>query len=293
MASWSISCSVRPPGSGLVTSSSSRSRSVRSLAKASSRVEMPFSGASALAMARIRPGTRGSVGGTKTSSTPSRITCIRAGSTRKSRAMSRAEDSDGVRIRRACRATLPCIRRKPYQRRSDSRLRQVGASCEVDAAVEGDRVVHGGDQRQPQLLDVEHAVAEHLVVVDDVEVVDPRPQQPRDPGAERLGLGEPGRAHGEELLDVHQVAELPQPRHPERVGLAVEVQARHLRQPDARVELRVGLAGEHLDLVPEVDQLPAEVPDVDALPAAVRLGAVGQERDAQCRGLSANWNVLQ
>ena len=55
MPSWSMSCSVRPPGCGLVTSTSSTSRSVRSLAKASSRVAMPFIGASALAMARIRP----------------------------------------------------------------------------------------------------------------------------------------------------------------------------------------------------------------------------------------------
>ena len=57
---------------------------------------MPFIGASALAMARIRPGTRGLVGGTKTSSTPSRMVRIRAGSTPKSRATSRREDSDGT-----------------------------------------------------------------------------------------------------------------------------------------------------------------------------------------------------
>ena len=96
MPSWSMSCSVRPPGSGRVTSTSETSRSTRSLAKASSRVAMPFIGASALAMARMRPGTRGAVGGAKTSSTPSRMVCMRAGSTPKSRATSRVEDSDGV-----------------------------------------------------------------------------------------------------------------------------------------------------------------------------------------------------
>ena len=106
------------------------------------------------------PGTRGLVGGTKPSSTPSRITCIRAGSTPKSVAMSRAEVSDGVRILRALRATLPCIRRKPYQRRSVSLLAPGRRRREVDPAVEGDRVVQRGDQRQPHLLDVEHAVAE-------------------------------------------------------------------------------------------------------------------------------------
>ena len=71
------------------------------------------------------------------------------------------------------------------------------------------------------------------------------------------------------------------PRGAERVGLAVEVQAGHLGQPHARVEHRVGLPGEHLDVVAEGDQLAAEVAHVDALTAAVRLAAVGQQGDAQ------------
>ncbi len=58
------------------------------------------------------------VGGTNPSSTPSRTTCIRAGSTPKSFAMSRLEVSDGVITLRALRATLACMRRKPYQRLS-------------------------------------------------------------------------------------------------------------------------------------------------------------------------------
>ncbi len=88
---------------------------------------MPFIGASALAIATIRPGTRGAVGGRNTSSTPSGITSIRSGSTWKSRAMSRREDSETVRIRPSCRATLPCMDRKPYQRQRLSFLRSVGA----------------------------------------------------------------------------------------------------------------------------------------------------------------------
>ena len=81
---------------------------------------MPFIGASALAIATIRPGTRGVVGGRNTSSTPSGITSMRASSTPKSLTMSRRLDSETVRISPAWRATLPCIRRKPYQRRSVS-----------------------------------------------------------------------------------------------------------------------------------------------------------------------------
>ena len=53
------------------------------------------------------------------------------------------------------------------------------------------------------------------------------------------------------------------------------------RQQRPGVELRVGLAGEHLDVVPERGELPAQVADVDALAAGVRLAAVGQQRDAQ------------
>ena len=158
----------------------------------------------------------------------------------------------------------------PAQRELLAERRGVG---EVDPPVEGDRVVQRRDQRQAHLLDVEHAVAEHLVVVDDVEVVDAGPQQPGHAGAERLRLREAGGAHRQELLDVHQVAELARLRDPERVRLAVEVQARHLGQLHARVEHGVGLAGEDLDLVPEVGQLPAQVADVDALTAAMGLAS--------------------
>ncbi len=125
-----MSFSVRPPGTGLVTSTSSASsRSVRSFANASSSVAMPLTATSALAIAMIRPGTRGVVGGWNRRSTPSGMTCIRAGSTPKSVAVSRFDASDGVRIRRAARATLPCMRRKPYQRRSVSLRHGVGASA--------------------------------------------------------------------------------------------------------------------------------------------------------------------
>src|SRR5665647_3584220 len=97
MARSSTRVSVTPPGIGLVTRTSSRSRSVASLAKASNKVEMPFIGVSALAMAT----TRG---------------------------------------------------RKP------------------GAAVDGERVVDPGHQRQPACPRTPQAVAQGLVVVDDVEV---------------------------------------------------------------------------------------------------------------------------
>ena len=118
-----MSCSVRPPGAGRVTRTSETSRSVRSLASASSSVATPFIGVSAEAIASSRPGTRGSVGGRNASSTPRVMTWSRSGSTPKSRAMSRLLLSETVRICGSRRATLPCMRRKEYQRRRLAFLR--------------------------------------------------------------------------------------------------------------------------------------------------------------------------
>ena len=98
--------------------------SVTSLPTARSSVAIPLSGESALATATIRPGTRAPSRGRNTRvSTPSGMMCTCSGRTRKSRQMSRLDDSDtvisgpGLAIRRATRA---CIRTNPYQRRLDS-----------------------------------------------------------------------------------------------------------------------------------------------------------------------------
>src|ERR1039457_5033444 len=49
----------------------------------------------------------------------------------------------------------------------------------------------------------------------------------------------------------------------------------------SRLELGVGLAGEDFDVVPECGQFTGELTQVDALAAAVRLAAVGEQRDAE------------
>jgi hypothetical protein len=139
----------------------------------------------------------------------------------------------------------------------------------------------GGDQREALLGDVEHAVPERLVVVDDVEVAPTTLHQARDALRERLGLGKACRPHRQDFLDIDEVAELLRLRRTERVGLAVEVQGRHLGQGDTLVQLRVRLAREDLDGVAERHQLTAEMADVDALTATVWLAAVGHECDAQ------------
>ena len=81
-------------------------------------------------------------------------------------------------------------------------------------------------------------------------------------------------------------------------GSAVQVQAGHRAQDGPGLELGVGLAGEHLDVVAERGQLTGQVAQVDALAAAVRLAAVGDQRDterATCREHAAShlsWHPL-
>ena len=70
-------------------------------------------------------------------------------------------------------------------------------------------------------------------------------------------------------------------RSPEWVAVPVEVQAGDPGQRRAGVQLGIGLAGEHLDVVPEGVQLPAQVADVDALSAGVGLAAIGEQRDPE------------
>ena len=64
-----------------------------------------------------------------------------------------------------------------------------------------------------------------------------------------------------------------------------------LVQPRAGVKLGIRLAGEHLDLVPERIELPAEMADVDTLAAAVRLAAIGEQRDPE-RATRGNHGLL-
>ncbi|PQM44451.1 hypothetical protein C1Y40_05388 [Mycobacterium talmoniae] len=117
MPSSAMSFSVGPLGSNLATSCSSTSRSTRSFATAASRWAMPLSGTSALAMAKMRPRTRGCGDGlNKSVSTPSGTTRSCSGRTPKSAAISLAEVLDTVNRSGMSRATRFCISEKPYQR---------------------------------------------------------------------------------------------------------------------------------------------------------------------------------
>ena len=79
---------------------------------------------------------------------------------------------------------------------------------------------------------------------------------------------------------IDAIPDLPGVRYPEGVGFAVHVEAGYLGQHHPRVEFFwVGLTGKHLDVMPEFDQAPAQIPNVNPLATAMRLAAIGQQRN--------------
>ena len=98
-------------------------------------------------------------------------------------------------------ATRPCIFTNEYQRPTEQPLAPVGRLLHLQVPVAGDRVVEGDDRRD-QLLELEDAVAEALVVVDEVELADSRLELAQGAGGERQRLGE--RA-GRELGELEQI----------------------------------------------------------------------------------------
>ncbi len=151
---------------------------------------------------------------------------------------------------------------------------------EREEAVHRDGVVQRREEGPPVLDHAEHAVAQALVVVDDVELVAPLGEQLARALREGQRLPEAGGAHDGELGPVLARRELAAVRDPKGVGVPVEVQARHRGEADPRIELGPGRAREDLDRVPEGDQLAGEVAGVDALATAARVPPIGQVRHA-------------
>ena len=131
-------------------------------------------------------------------------------------------------------------------------------------------------------FEAEQAPAERLVVVHEVEVVARGCAVPRTPASENdIGSGKlpvanemPSATSGSDLYS--QMRGL---AHREVVVVGVE--ARQLVQGDRGRRARVGLSGEDLDVVAEIDERLREVADVDALAADGRLAPVGEQGDSQ------------
>ena len=101
------------------------------------------------------------------------------------------------------------------------------------------------------------------------------------PQREGERLGEAGGAHDPELEQVVDVTDLARMGDPERVGIAVEVEARNRGEAHPGVHDRPRLAGEDLDAVTELYELAGDVSRVDALTAATRIAAVDEKRDPE------------
>ena len=153
----------------------------------------------------------------------------------------------------------------------------------LQLAILGDRVMERDDRRD-LLLDLQDAVAEALVVVDQVELTGALAEFAGGPRAERQRLREHA---GDELCVLEQVgAGLDLPEAGQAAGEVVveRVEAGELGELHPLVEDRVRLAAEHLDRVSEVGQRLGEVPRVHPLAADVGFAAIGQVRDLE-RGI--------
>jgi hypothetical protein len=133
-----------------------------------------------------------------------------------------------------------------------------------------------GDDGGQQLLDAQEAVAEALVVVDEVELVLAALELAQGPDAERQRLAEGALGELGHLDEIGPRLQLPVRREPARVEVVEDVEARQLHHRHPLVEHGVGLATEHLDVVAEIDQRLGEVAGVDALAADVGLAPVGE-----------------
>ncbi len=240
---------------------------------------------SALAVVTRRPGTgvTSGSGRNRSRSTPTGTMAMRSGSTLWSRAMSLNEFSDTVttRVMPLGHLGLHVGERVPAAQRQ-ALVPALGV-LDLEAAVDGDRVVDRAEHREPVALDGQQAVAEALVVVDEVEVAGAAVEVVPRPQGEGEGLGERAERERGDLDEVGPVLQLPQAGHPHREVVVVDVEAGQLDQRDPRVELGVGLAAQHLDVVAEVDERLGEVAGVDALATDVGLAPVGEQRDAQRR----------
>ncbi len=259
------------------------SRSVFTFATASSSGIRPFNGTSADAVVINRPlifltcGSRRN----RSWSTPTATTPILSAGTPICAVMSRLDEVDTVTRRGSWRrhALLHAEELVPALER-DPAIRILGVR-QVKVAVNGDRVVQRGQQRPAVLDHAEQPRPEALVVMDDVEVADAILEHPADAMAPRARFGEPAAGHDQQFFEVDERLDLPRPRDPERVRLAVQVEGGHGGELHAVVEHRIRRTAEDLDFMAEFDQRLGEIAGVDPLAARIRVAAVDQKGNAE------------
>ncbi len=145
--------------------------------------------------------------------------------------------------------------------------------------VAGDRVVDRGHQRQPHGLQMQHAVAQALVVVNQVVLAAVLAQVLHHAPAKRVGFGEAAGQLAQPFNDVAHGAQVPRAQGIQTVF--EQVQAGQLNQAHARVELGVRRAGDHIHRMPCIDQRLAQILDVYPLATGVGLAAIAQQGNPQ------------
>ena len=142
--------------------------------------------------------------------------------------------------------------------------------------------MNSGHQRQAHGLQLQHPVAETLVIVDEIVFVTVLAQVFHRAPAEGVRFGE---AAGELAGPLDDVAHRTQVVRPQRQQAVLEqVHARQLDKPDPRVQVRIRRPGNHIHPMAGIYQRLAQVADVHALPSAVRRAAIPQQRNSQRAG---------
>ncbi len=196
-----MALATRPSGRGLPMTTSSTSRSVRSLATASSSGTSPFMGTSDDEVTMMRPGTgstsvtrpeHGVVDAHRHDGHPVEVHPHLGGDVRLGGLRHRDHPGQGP-------GHLHLHAQEAEPAALGELLPRVGGVAEGQLPIDGDRVVQGGQHRPSVLHHAQDPVAQALVVVHQVELVPPGGEQAAGPEAERPRLREPGRAHHPEL----------------------------------------------------------------------------------------------
>ena len=169
---------------------------------------------------------------------------------------------------------------EPEPSASGETLPGVGCMGQGELAVDRDGMVQRRQQGPAVFDHSEHCVAQALIVVHDVEFVTAFSQQLTN--SQRIGqrLSESRRAHDGEFSQVLTRVEFAGMGHPERIGVAVEIETGHRGETHTLVQLRPRGAREDLHGMTECDQLTGQVAGIDPLAPAARVPPVGEEGDA-------------
>jgi len=151
----------------------------------------------------------------------------------------------------------------------------------LETTINGDRMMNGGEHGKSGTFNPEKAIAKALVVLDKVELVDTGAQVLPSAVAECEGLGERTGHEASYLYGIADGLDLRWERKAHREGIVIDVEAWEFDKRDARIEDRVRLTAEHLDLVAHIDKGLREVPGVHALTTHMGFAPVGEESDAQ------------